>query len=63
MEYIIVFDPDQANNCLMTNSHYFLETYSDYESAKKDAELWKRSGDCKSYAIYALCSDKRNHVI
>lgn len=63
MEYIIVFDPDQKNVCLMENNHYFLETYANYEDAKADGELWKRNGDCKSYAIYARCTDERNHVV
>lgn len=63
MEYIIVFDPQQVNASLMEDDHGFTETYASYDSAKADGEAWKRLGDCKSYAIYAKCSDERNHIV
>lgn len=63
MEYIIVFDPDQKNHCLMETNHYFLETYSNYEDAKKDAEAWKKAGECKSYGIYVKCTDEKNYLV
>lgn len=63
MEFIVVFDPDQKNACMMESSHCFIETFSSYEYAKQEAEIWKANGDCKSFGIYARCSDERNHLV
>jgi hypothetical protein len=63
MEFIVVFDPDQKNVCMMESSHYFLEIFSSYEDAKQEAEIWKTNGDCKSFGIYVRCNDKCNHLV
>lgn len=63
MEYIVVLDADQKNHSVIESSNYFLEKFSSYESAKACGEEWKEAGDCRSYSIYALCSDSRNHVV
>ncbi|HRH59454.1 MAG TPA: hypothetical protein PL045_02740 [Chitinophagaceae bacterium] len=63
MEYIVVLDPDTKAHAVIETSHHFLEKFASYQAAKQEAEFWKNSGDCKSYSIYALCSDSRNHVV
>jgi len=63
MEFIVVFDPGQKNACMLESSHDFIETFSTYENAKREAEMWQENGDCKTYGIYAKCSDKRNHLV
>ncbi len=63
MEYIIVFDDDTKDHACMENFNGFIEKYASYDDAKKEAEEWKTSGDCRDYSIYAICTDERNHVI
>lgn len=63
MEYIVILDPDSRAHSPIENMNGFLETYSSYDSAKIEAEEWKENGDCRSYKIYGLCSDERNHII
>lgn len=63
MEYIVVLDADTKAHSVIESSNYFLEKFSSYEYAKEEAEKWKEAGDCRSYSIYALCSDSRNHVV
>jgi hypothetical protein len=63
MEFIVVFDPDQKNACIMESSNYFLETFSSYENARQEAEIWKTNNDCESFGIYVRCSDERNHLV
>jgi hypothetical protein len=44
------------------NSRGFIEAFSDYESAKEEAETWLKAGDCEGYEIFALCTDEKNIV-
>jgi hypothetical protein len=63
MKFIVVFDPEQKNACMLESSHSFIETFPTYEDAKQEAEIWKANGDCKSFGIYVRCSDKRNYLV
>lgn len=63
MEYIIILEPDQRNYSAVESNQSFLEKFSCYDLAKQEAELWKKNGVCKSYSIYGLCTDSRNHIV
>lgn len=63
MEYIVIFDGSTKGHTVLETDSWFLEKFSSYESAKQVAEEWKEAGDCREYAIYGLCTDKRNHIM
>lgn len=63
MEYIVVLDPGQKDYCIMEDYNGFVETFQTYEDADAEGEAWKYAGDCKNYAVYARCSDERNHLV
>lgn len=63
MEYILITDPDTRAHSVIENSHDFLETFSSYDSAKREGEEWKANKDCKDYAVFVRCSDERNHLV
>ena len=48
---------------MLESSHYFIEIFPTYEDAKREAEIWKANGDCKTFGIYVKCSDKRNYLV
>ena len=58
-----MLDNDSKNHATIDTMNGFIDTYSSYEQAKYEAEQWKENGDCRTYGIYALCTDERNHVI
>jgi len=62
MEYIILFNTRTPEPSFFVNSSGFIEAFSDYESAKEEAETWLKAGDCEGYEIFALCTDEKNIV-
>ena len=61
--YYVLLDPDTSDVDLIRNSHGFPESYSSFDSAKKDGEIYLANMDCKDYEIVGLCTDERNHII
>lgn len=61
--YYIIMDQSTKHPSVIENDHGFLEDFANYESAKKEAEEWKKNGDCDEYMIVGHCTDQRNHII
>ena len=50
--YIVVFNVGSRDVEVMTNSHGFLETFYDVDTAKQYAEEWIDGDQFRSYKIY-----------
>ena len=61
--YHVILEPQSNQPSLVTDYHGFVETYSDYLSAKADGEVYKKNGDCHGYDVVAVCTDDRHYII
>jgi len=63
MNYIIIFNCGNKDFFVHTSDHGFVEQFSSYDDAKKEAEECIDGIDLRDYTISCVCSGSRNYLV